>query len=339
MVTRYVYTQGTADEADTLFAAGVAPMPGLLTQVIQDAGGLNQTTTYSQFDAAGNLAAKVDANGQRTEYDYNPATNHLIEIRAYDSTGVQTSVCHFSYDTSGRLSGYDDGDTSAAYTYDALGRKLSDTVNYGVFSKTLRSTYYANGQKQSAMMPDGVTYSYTYHDNNGLQEILIPGLGTIDYPSYTLNRPDRVATPGSSQHYQYDALLRLKQISAPEADVNDAYTYDDVSNLLTKSTEHGQYDYGYDAVACLTRAENPTLPAETYAYDGVGNRRTASNAGGSLSHNANNELTLYGNIAYEYDANGNLIRKRLGTVAVNYRYNAQNRLVRVHDELSGLVRI
>jgi uncharacterized protein RhaS with RHS repeats len=48
-------------------------MPGLLTQVIQDAGGLNQTTTYSQFDAAGNLAAKVDANGQRTEYDYDPA--------------------------------------------------------------------------------------------------------------------------------------------------------------------------------------------------------------------------------------------------------------------------
>ncbi|MDY0091331.1 MAG: hypothetical protein RBT80_01360 [Candidatus Vecturithrix sp.] len=258
---------------------------------------------------------------------------------------MQSGLCAFSYDSSGRLSGYDDGDTSATYMYDALGRKLSDTVNYpstplgtgSAFSKTIRSTYYANGQKQSVTMPDGVTFSYTYNDNNGLQELRIPGVGAIDYPSYTLNRPDRVTTPGGSQSYQYDALLRLKQISAPEADLSYAYTYDDVSNILTKSTEHGQYGYGYDAVARLTRAEHPTLPAETYAYDGVGNRRTASNASGSLSHNANNELLVYGNIEYDYDANGNLIRKHLGTVAVNYSYNAQNRLIRVEDALSGLI--
>jgi RHS repeat-associated protein len=180
--------------------------------------------------------------------------------------------------------------------------------------------------------------TYAYDANNELQNVRIPGVGNIEYPSYTVNRPERVIFPGGTQQSsQYDALLRLKQISAPEADVNDAYTYDDVSNILTKSTEHGQYGYSYDAVARLTRAEHPTLPTETYAYDDVGNRRTASNASGSLSHNANNELLLYGNMAYDYDANGNLIRKRLGTVAVNYSYNAQNRLIRVEDELSGLV--
>jgi YD repeat-containing protein len=95
---------------------------------------------------------------------------------------VQTSVCHFSYDTSGRLSGYDDGDTSAAYTYDALGRKLSDTVNLRRIFKTLRYTYYANGQKQSVMMPDGTTYSYTYNDNNGLEDIRIPGVEQLSIP-------------------------------------------------------------------------------------------------------------------------------------------------------------
>jgi RHS repeat-associated protein len=249
---------------------------------------------------------------------------------------VQTSVCHFSYDSSGRLSGYDDGDTSAVYMYDALGRKLSDTVNYGAFSKTLRYTYYANGQKQSVMMPDGTTYSYTYNDNNGLEDIRIPGVGAIEYPSYTLNRPDRVTFPGGMSHtFRYDALLRVNQISA--SGLNYGYTYDNVSNILTKTTGHGNYEYAYDDVYRLTNAAHPTLDDEAYTYDGVGNRATASGVTGSITHNANNELTLYGEIEYEYDANGNLVRKSLGTVAVNYSYNAANRLIRVEDELSGLV--
>ncbi|MCP4285496.1 MAG: type IV secretion protein Rhs, partial [Gammaproteobacteria bacterium] len=55
-------------------------------------------------------------------------------------------------------------------------------------------------------------------------------------------------------------------------------------------------------------------------------------------HNANNELTVYGDdITYDYDANGNMIRKSAGSVAVNYIYNVQYRLIRVEDELSGLV--
>ena len=64
---------------------------------------------------------------------------------------------------------------------------------------------------------------------------------------------------------------------------------------------------------------------------------TASNAIGTISHNANNELTVYGDIEYTYDANGNMVQKKLGDVAVNYEYNAENRLVKVEDELSGLV--
>ncbi len=58
---------------------------------------------------------------------------------------------------------------------------------------------------------------------------------------------------------------------------------------------------------------------------------------GTIAHNANNELTVYGNITYDYDANGNMVRKSAGSVAVNYIYNIQHRLTRVEDELSSLV--
>lgn len=307
-----------------------------LNRLTKEIRPLGETTTY-EYDAAGNLVARVDAKGQRTEYDYDPATNQLTDIRYFDVSGAQSSLCTFSYDTSGRLTSYDDGTTSAAYTYDDLGRKLNDTVNYGAFSKTFRYTYSANGQKQSFTMPDGTTYSYTYTDNNGLEDIRIPGVGAIEYPSYTLNRPDNMTFPGGSQSYTYDAVMRLENINAPDAGLNYGYTYDNVSNILTKSTEHGNYGYGYDDVYRLTTADHPTLDDEAYTYDNVGNRETASGVTGTIAHNANNELTLYGEIEYDYDANGNLVRKSLGSVAVNYSYNVANRLIRVEDDLSGLV--
>ena len=40
---------------------------------------------------------------------------------------------------------------------------------------------------------------------------------------------------------------------------------------------------------------------------------------------------------FDYDANGNMTQKNLGTVVVNYIYNADNRLFRVEDELTGTV--
>ncbi len=162
-------------------------------------------------------------------------------------------------------------------------------------------------------------------------------MGTINYLSYTLNRPDRMTFPGSSQNYAYDALMRLEDLNAPDAGMNYAYTYDNVSNILTKTTEHGTYDYGYDDVYRLTTSDNPTQDDEAYTYDNVGNRKTASNATGSISHTANNELDAYGDISYDYDANGNMIRKSVGSVAVNYIYNVANRLIRIEDDLSGLV--
>ncbi|MCP4283796.1 MAG: hypothetical protein GY792_05010, partial [Gammaproteobacteria bacterium] len=253
---------------------------------------LTETTEY-WYDDAGNLDEKQDANGQRTEYD-SDTTNRLTDIRYYDSSAIHTGSIAFSDDHSGNLTGYDDGTTSATYTYDDLGQKLSETVNYpsaplgtgSVFSKTFSYTYYANGQKKTFTMPGGVTYSSTYNNNNELEKIRIPGVGDIFYPSYTLNRPDSMTFPGGSQSYQYDALMRLENINAPDAGLNYGYTYDNVRNMLTKTTEHGNYGYGYDDVYRLTSADNPTQGNEAYTYDNVGNRDTASGVTGTIAHNA-----------------------------------------------------
>ena len=308
-------------------------------RLTQERRPMQQSTGY-EYDSQGRLWKILDAKQQTTEYGYD-GQGRLEAISYADGRSVT-----LSYDPStgsgqaGNLAGYDDGTTSAAYTYDALGRKLSETVNYGAFSKSFSYSYHPGGQKASFTAPDGTTYEYAYGQNNELREVKIPGLGAITVAEYQWNRPTTILYPGGGKReLEYDGLMRLNTLTAKDPGGNSvleyAYEYDGSGNIVTKSTEHGEYAYGYDSASRLTSAENPTGDDESYVYDAVGNRTSASNATGSISHNANNELLSYGEIEYEYDENGNLTQKKLGNVAVNYIYNADNRLVKVEDELTG----
>ncbi|MCP4396861.1 MAG: RHS repeat protein, partial [bacterium] len=200
----------------------------------------------------------------------------------------------------------------------------------------------ANGLKSSFTAPDGTVYEYRYGDNNELREITIPGVGAITIAEYQWSRPTSVIYPGGGRReLEYDGLMRLKNLSATDPGGNSlldySYSYDNSGNIVNKNTEHGEYVYGYDSASRLTSADNPTLDDESDSYDAVGNRTSASNANGEIVHNKNNELERYGDMEFLYDDNGNIIQKKLGNVAVNYIYNAANRLIRVEDELTGTV--
>ena len=305
---------------------------GRLTQEIRP---MQQSAGY-EYDNLGRLQKILDVKNQTTEYGYD--SQGRIDTISYDDGRSVT----LSYDANDNLAGYDDGVTSASYTYDDLGRKLSETVNYGTFTKTFSYTYYTNGLKQSFTAPDSTTYEYAYGANNELREVRIPGLGSITISDYQWNRPKTMLYPGgSTREYEYDPLMRLTRLVATDPGGNAlldySYEYDTTGNIVSKNTEHGMYSYGYDGASRLTSVDNPILDDESYSYDAVGNRTSASNANGSITHNANNELTVYGDVEYVYDANGNMVQKTLGGVAMNYIYNAENRLVKVEDELTGLV--
>ncbi len=54
-------------------------------------------------------------------------------------------------------------------------------------------------------------------------------------------------------------------------------------------------------------------------------------------YNPTDELLGFADVEYGYDENGNMIQKKVGTVAVNYVYNPENRLVKVEDDLTETV--
>ena len=72
----------------------------------------------------------------------------------------------FTYDSAGNMLTYSKDGVSGTITYDELNRKLSETVNYGPFSKTYSYTYDAFGNKATFTNSEGKTYTYAYDRND-----------------------------------------------------------------------------------------------------------------------------------------------------------------------------
>ena len=306
---------------------------GRQTREIRPEGG---TLAYT-YDAAGRLSQKTDAKGQVTSYGYDRA-GRLTGIRYFESAiaGEAKKTVTFTYDAAGRITGYADGATAGHYTYDAAGRKLSETVNYGSFTKSHSYTYKKNNLKQTFVGPDGTTYSYRYDAGNRLVGVSIPGEGEIGFADYKWRRPQTVRYPGGSvNRFVFDEQLRTKSVTlsdpAGKALSSQSYERDAVGNLTKRSDgKYGVTTYAYDPTYQLTGVDAPGKENdEAYTYDPVGNRLTKNGVSGSWAYNTDNALLSYGNTSFTYDANGSMTRKTEGTTTTTYVYNLENRLSEV----------
>ena len=311
-------------------------------RLVKEIRPMGAETSYT-YDEAGNLIEKIDAKNQKTEYVYDDA-GRLTDIKYFASAGdtVPAKTVTFTYDNVGNLTGYDDGTTAATYGYDEVYRKVAEAVNYGPFTKTNAYNYLKNGLKETFTGPDNVTYGYLYDANNQLSGVQIPNAGFISISEYTWNRPASMMLPGgSTKQFEYDPLMRVKEITAKDPGqnmlLNYQYTYDKMDNIASKQTEHGNYAYGYDNLYRLTTVDNPVQDDEAFTYDPVGNRLTAADTSGDWTYNLNNELGGYDDVSYVYDANGNMTQKTVSGVVTKFFYNLDDRLERVEDGVGTVI--
>jgi len=284
-----------------------------------------------RYDASGRLVERMDAEGRQVTYLYNDSSGYLdgyMVKKGRDSAPGQS--VHFSYDKQGNLAGYDDGITRGSYAYDLLGRMTREQVNYGAFTASDSSTYYANGLTKSFTGPDNLPATYRYNAINRLSEIVIDTVGAITFSDYKWLQPRQINLPGIKQLDRYDGLLRLigRTSKTDTASVLDlSYRYNAAGNIVHRQSGKESHAYSYDNLQRLTGVAKDGKPSEEFSYDPVGNRLTSNKT--SYSYENGNQLSTVDGTRYGYDKNGNTISKVSNHEQTNFGYDLEDRLSQV----------
>ncbi len=163
-----------------------------------------------------------------------------------------------------------------------------------------------------------------------------------------------------------DGLMRLagRSVNDPAGNPVSAeqWFYDGENNLLKMISREEQASYQYNTFYQLTGAvydkqSGEFIPDarsdESYQYDGVGNRTkaTVNQTEATSYYNAFNQLIQQGNTHFEYDTNGNLIKRGKrnadNDIAIDptgiqpylqYLYDSRERLIEVRKDGNTIAR-
>jgi len=297
-------------------------------QVASEVDPLGKTAAYTH-DANGNLISETDPNGNTLQYTYN-SLNQLVQ-KSYPG-----NADHFSYDAVGNMTGMYNNDINISFTYDALNRVISKTINN--WNKTISYTYDKASNRTSMTDPDGGITHYTYDANNRLTSIGNPFGETTTFEYDAGGRVlKQTNANGTFTEYVYNQRNLLTSLinkrSTGEKISGYQYTYDKYGNRLSMTVnDTAVHHYTYDASHRLTEVIYPSGETENFTYDGAGNRITqlVNNTTKTYTYNQADQLTSAGSASYTFDNNGNMTSKTDSGQTTVYEYNALNRLVKIH---------
>ncbi len=228
-----------------------------------------------EYNVQGQMTQVTDAAGTRT-LSYNEygelATDSLV-------AGGKTHLITENQDTCGRSSGYTyakAGSTqqTVSYAYGEDGRMASAGFRFGNADKLFTYGYLAGSNLlQTLTMPNGMSLTQEFETQRDLLTAMLYKRG---------------ATGVSERHYTYDSLGRplTRSESRKGGTRSDVFTHNDRSELTAATLGNAAY---------------------SYAYDNIGNRKSAQeNAVEATDYAANNlnQYTAVGEFAPEFDADG-----------------------------------
>lgn len=319
------------------------------------------TTSFDQYDPAGNLIQMTDSNGVVTTFGYDrrgriktvTRDGAVVASRSYTDDGEIETVG----DANGRVLAYQYNpaglvekivDPAGNYTYwdyDEHGKVIQQSFFTADGQETLYQGYVYGDPATPGIKP-GIPWKALQYDSKAaalletvfdydpmgnLQQVTDANANATAYIYDTLNRPQRVEQPGGVvTTFNYDRHGNLNEF----IDANDhrtAYQYDDMGRLVkTDSPDNGTTCYCYDAAGNL-RFKTWNKETTEYRYDGLG-RQTA---------------ILYSdpaqNVTLDYDTGrGDYLKGRLARITdaagtVTYSYDAAGNLVRENETIDDMV--
>jgi RHS repeat-associated protein len=301
--------------------------------------------SYVYENTTSRLKSMTDAIGYVTPYSYFKDD----DLKQVTNTGAPT--VNFTYDSNyNRVTSMIDGTGTTNYGYypvanpPTLGATQLQTVDGPIpntpVSDVITYTYDPLGRALSQMI-NGTTSSVTYDSlgrlatsDNALGHFsrgyvgVTPRLQTLTYPAST----------GQTANYAYfdnshdRRLQTLQNLGPSSANISKFdYTYDSEGQILTWVKQFTNQTgvsatLGYDLADQITSATNTTMGNSSYGYD-LGANRTSDELGTHTFNNVNQTQDL----GYTYDANGNLTSDGL----YNYGWDGLNRLVVIEQIIPG----
>ncbi len=313
--------------------------------------------TLACYDEEGNQTKKIDRNGRRIEWDHDHA-GHVVQERWFNAVGELESTTHFTYDVVGNQLTASSPGSHLVFTYDELDRQL--TVDNAAEQTppgprlVLTHTYDAEGNLTRTEDDSGVVVSYEFNERNLPASIQWSGTGIdparVDFIYNSVGRETEILRFADLSAEQ---LISRTQRSYDFGSASDGiihedgegrllanYDYDyDHAGLIdeVRFTHHDQalsneIDFAYDLAGQVVQSQQTGSDLENFEFDANGNP-----VGADVVQSTGNQIQSDGQFEYEYDDEGNLIKKTEITTGIKttYSYDHRNRLTHVEARTTG----
>ena len=224
--------------------------------------------------------------------------NGETETFAYDSWGRVIAAgrgdkkATFKYDYFGRMIEKNENGVVTTYTYNPWGQRtgrvtrdgdltLAETRNYDQYGrlteiqsggKTVKYSY--NDLNQLALQViDNIPIEFGYTKYGQLESKIFGGrISPISSLKYVYSRDGQILgrdVNGEFLSYTYDAKGQLLTVTNPQGNIIEAYSYDPVGNILSKTIDGKTTTYTYDKANQLVSSAVDGEVTD-YAYDAAG---------------------------------------------------------------------
>ncbi|MBN3794159.1 RHS repeat-associated core domain-containing protein [Burkholderia sp. Ac-20392] len=315
-------------------------------RLIEEVGFDGKSTRYGYDQESGSLAS-VDEAGCVTSID-SDAYGRLLKRVAGERDE------RFAYDPGGRLIEAVNRYSRVQFFFDPVGNLVREHHAYDLFgerrSYVWHHEYDELGNRRKTVRPDGHTVDWLMYGSGHVHGMLLDGEERVQFERDDLHRETvRVLSSEVGQRTAYDPAGRVLQqtvqrSTSPAPLVERRYRYGAAGQLSRiEDSRKGGTDYRYDPVGRLIEAISP-VAKERFAFDPASNivdpvqarevpasRPSPVRAESTLPVDVpkvlGNLLKSYAGTHFEYDARGNLVRKRTPAGEQEYEWDEFNRLL------------
>lgn len=299
--------------------------------------------TGYEYTAIGDIQSVTNQSGKKTNYIYDENGNKkTIQFFASQSDKLPTKQWDLTYEGTNLKTVSTSGNTVKTFNYtDGQLTSISDHLRNVVIG--LNEDSENQTKNMNFTLGDYSSSQTAKYDENQNKTQLDYTLNNNNFnASFTNSQNSAVMKSGNiTRNSELNSQNRLLSISYSNAEnelIKWSYGYDLNGNIenITKGSSNVSYEYD-----SLNELKNETYNDGlniTYSYDDQGNRTSrevieeGTTRRDTYTYNDGNQITTKNGIAYDYDADGNLIQDE----NFKYKYDESNQLITV-TKLDGTI--